>query len=205
MRLLLSVRGSRWGRNGTCAASPAFTAPSTWGSKWRGATSICCMHASSRVCIRKPRTFKPLRSFFFLLLFFLFMPCTAFFTLPGQKPPCRWRSGPHGCRGDVKDALMDVTRTKPQGQKKDGGSEANSEVKLPKIVNRWQDWWQMIIYSDSTNTTYGIIGTMLSENLVIMLYMCKPEYPLLLVNVIISSQAGRVSKTFFKSILSFKL
>lgn len=87
------------------------------------------MHWAGCVSESLSHVFKSLRYFFPLY--------AAVFTLPGQTPPCRRRNRPHQCRGDVKDAGMDVTRTKPQGQKKDGGSTADSGVKLPKIVNRW--------------------------------------------------------------------
>ncbi|KAK5871703.1 hypothetical protein PBY51_004566 [Eleginops maclovinus] len=52
----------------------------------------------------------------------------------GQNPLCRRRLGTHQ-RGEnnLKDAEKDGARTKPQGQRK---SSSNSDVILPKIVNR---------------------------------------------------------------------
>lgn len=60
--------------------------------------------------------------------------------LPGQSPTCRRRYGDHQQRENstiTKDAEKDVARAKPKGQRK-SSSTANSDVILPKIVNRWQ-------------------------------------------------------------------
>lgn len=51
-----SAQASQSDRDVTFAALPVFTAPSTWGSRWRGTTLICCTHALSRVCIWKPQS-----------------------------------------------------------------------------------------------------------------------------------------------------
>lgn len=61
--------------------------------------------------------------------------------IPGQNPTCRRRCGDHQYKENgtfTKDAEMDVTRTKQQGQRKSNNSSstANSDVILPKIVNR---------------------------------------------------------------------
>lgn len=60
--------------------------------------------------------------------------------LLGQNPTCRRRYGDHRHRENsrfTKDAEKDVTRAKPQGQRKSNSSNtANSDVILPKIVNR---------------------------------------------------------------------
>ncbi|XP_031158063.1 protein FAM216A [Sander lucioperca] len=56
----------------------------------------------------------------------------------GQNPTCRRRFGFHQQRDNstfTKDAQKDVARAKPQGQRK-SSSTANSDVILPKIVNR---------------------------------------------------------------------
>lgn len=62
--------------------------------------------------------------------------------LLGQNPTCRRRYGDYRHRENstfTKDAEKDVTRAKPQGQRKSNSSNtANSDVILPKIVNRWQ-------------------------------------------------------------------
>ncbi|XP_031705607.1 protein FAM216A-like isoform X2 [Anarrhichthys ocellatus] len=59
---------------------------------------------------------------------------------PGQNPSCRRRFGIHQHRDDStlsRDAEKDVARAKPQGQMKSrSSSTANSDVLLPKIVNR---------------------------------------------------------------------
>lgn len=75
------------------------------------------------------------------------------FTLRAVFSPCQvntpscWNR-PRPCRGH---AGVQVARTQPQGQKKDGSSTAYSEVKLPKM---WPDyWWQIILYSDSNKYT----------------------------------------------------
>lgn len=71
----LSTQVSQSDRDVTFAALPVFTAPSTWGSRWRGTTLICCTHALSRVCIWKP----PSRVWISWGIFFPFMlrflPC----------------------------------------------------------------------------------------------------------------------------------
>lgn len=62
--------------------------------------------------------------------------------IPGQNPTRRRRCGDHQYRENgtfTKDAEMDVTRAKQQGQRKSNNSSsisANSDVILPKIVNR---------------------------------------------------------------------
>lgn len=58
----------------------------------------------------------------------MFSPCL------DRTPSAEGDMGDHQHREHIKDAVMDVTRTKLQGQKKSGA--VNSEVTLPEIVDR---------------------------------------------------------------------
>lgn len=111
------------------------------------------LHLHGAGCV-SAHSFRPLRVS-------LYAACCVF-TLPGHPPPppCRWRNRPHPCRGDAKDAGMEVARSQAQGQKKDGSGTANSEVKLLRL---WPDYqWQMIIYSDCSNK-YTIMRCLFPE------------------------------------------
>lgn len=104
------------------------------------ALSQCAAHMPSIRCVSKCLNH--------VLWPLLCISCCVFCLL-GQNPTCRRRYGDHQHRENVtftKDAGMDVTRAKSQGQKKgsNSSSTANSDVILPKIVNRWQIWWKMM-------------------------------------------------------------
>lgn len=137
---VLSIQPSQLDRNATFAALQTFTAQSTWGCRWSDIISMCCAHVFRQVCISM---------FIWELGPLLCISCCVLYT-PGQNPTRRRRCGDHQYREYgtfTKDAEMDVTRAKQQGQRKSNNSSstANSDVILPKIVNRWQTWEQMVL------------------------------------------------------------
>lgn len=109
----LSIQASQWDTN-LCS--------SAGGSRWRGTTSGCCTHASSWVRSWKPRSR--------VQVSVVIISCVCVHPTRYERPPCRWRSRPQQRRGDPKDALTDVARTKPQGRKKDRRKTAAVQIIL---------------------------------------------------------------------------
>lgn len=93
----------------------------------------------------------------------------------GENPTCRRRYWDHRHRGNgpfLKDAEKDVTKGKPQRQSKrnSSSSTANSNVILPKIVNRWQIKCQMV---SLFSRLYGPYSKLLLHKISRWLWMSK--------------------------------